>query len=36
MKRTLKAAEPPKMDWKPDRCHINLGFITIDQSLPQQ
>ena len=36
MKGTLKAAEQPKTDRKPGRCHINLGLITIDPFLPQQ
>jgi len=36
MKGPLKAAEPPKMDRKPRRCHINLGLITIDPFQLQQ
>jgi len=32
--RPLKASEPPKMDRKLSRCHINLGLITIDQFYP--
>jgi hypothetical protein len=36
MKGVLKPAEPPKMDWKPGRRHINLDLTTIDPFQPQQ